>query len=165
MIPFIPQTNHVNDDRMYYTDSQHFIKADRNFGRGRHEADILTLLHDAWYAPKLVATFEKDGPGIGNPTKYFCIRMEYRKGETLENLKGSLDYREKLAIIQWLFTIFNDLSARGIVHGDLNDSNVLFDRESQRVALIDWEMARAEESLIDVYGAPYGILSLLESLR
>jgi aminoglycoside phosphotransferase (APT) family kinase protein len=157
MIPFIPQTNHVNDDRLYWTDGHHFVKGDRNFGRGRQEADILTLLHDAWYAPKLVTTFEKDG--------YFCIRMEYRKGETLENLKGSLNYREKLAIIQWLFTIFNDLSARGVVHGDLNDSNVLFDRESQRVALIDWEMARMEESLIDVYGAPYGIMPLLESLR
>lgn len=157
MIPFIPNTPHVNPDRKYAVEGGHFIKFDSNFGRGRHEADILALLGDAWYAPELYSAY---------PTgDYFCIRMEKRDGETLENLKGLLTDKEKAAAIQWLFTIFNDLSARQIVHGDLNESNVLFDRNSQVVSIIDWEMARMEESLVDVYGENGGLLRLLEYLK
>lgn len=157
MMPFIPKTNNVNGDRKYFTDGTHFIKMDSNFGRGRHEADILTLLSDSWYTPKIITSFDQPG--------FFCIRMEMCSGDTLENLKGSMTAFQKRLVVQILLRIVEDLLHRSIVHGDINESNVLFDPESHRVALIDWETARVEDSLQDIYGPPWGLLDLLERIK
>lgn len=157
MIPFIPKTNNVNGDRQYFVDGAHFIKMDENFSRGRHEADMLTLLGDSWYTPRLIATFDRPG--------FHCLRMDLVPGDTMENLKGSMTPLQKRIVVQLLLRIVEDMMFRGIVHGDLNESNVLFDPESHRVTLIDWETARVEDTLQDVYGPPWGLLDLLEKLR
>jgi RIO-like serine/threonine protein kinase len=155
MIPFVPVTNNVNQDRLYFTDGATFVKMDSNFGRGRRESDMLTLLADAWYAPRLHATFDRPG--------YFCTRMDLCPGETLENVKNLLEPEEKRILAASLLRIVEDLLHRGIVHGDLNERNILFDRESRRVFLIDWETAMVEDSLRDLY-KPWGLLNLLEKI-
>lgn len=157
MIPFIPKTNHVNEDRQYYVDGNHFIKMDSNFSRSRHEADVLTLLETAWYAPTIISTWVTTG--------FHCIRMTLVPGETLENILGSLDDYEKRAVSKQLLKITADLLDRGIVHGDVNVSNVLFDRVSGKVYLIDYETAIQEDSLRDLYGAPWGLIDLLGRIK
>lgn len=157
MIPFVPITNHVNEDRKYFLDGPHFVKMDSNFGRGRHEADVLTLLGDAWYSPNLISTWEADG--------YFCLRMEHRPGETLENIKSRLSLHEKKVVIANLFQITQDLMFRNFCHNDINESNVLFDPKTQKVSLIDWEMATIDEGLHDIYGERWGLLDLLQRLK
>lgn len=157
MIPFRPITNHVNEDRQYYLDGNHFIKMDSNFGRGQHEADILTFLETAWYAPTIVSTWATPG--------FHCIRMTHVPGDTLENLLADLDDYEKRAITKQLLKITADLLDRGIVHGDLNVSNVLFDRVSGKVHVIDYETAIREESLRDIHGPEWGLIDLLGRLK
>lgn len=156
MTPFIPRTNHVNEDRAYHIDGAHFIKMDSNIGRGRHEADVLTFLETAWYAPTIVSSWVTTG--------FHCIRMSLIPGETLENLKDLDDY-EKRIISSQLLKITADLMDRGIVHGDLNVSNVLFDRVSGKVYLIDYETAIQEASLRDIHGPGWGLLDLLGRLK
>ncbi len=68
-------------------------------------------------------------------------------------------------MVQQVLRITEDLLFRGIVHGDLNESNILFDRDSRKVFLIDWETGRMEDSLQDIYGEPWGLLDLLGKLK
>lgn len=157
MIPFIPRTNHVNEDRLYHIDGAHFIKMDSNIGRGRHEADVLTFLENAWYAPTIVSSWVTTG--------FHCIRMSLLPGETLENILVSLDPYEKRAIAKQLLKATADLMDRGIVHGDLNVSNVLFDRTSEKMFLIDYETAIKEDSLRDIHGPQWGLIDLLGRLK
>jgi RIO-like serine/threonine protein kinase len=157
MIPFRPITNHVNADRRYWVDGNHFIKADENLGRGRHEADVLTFLETAWYAPTIIGSFEKDG--------VHYIRMSLVPGETLENLHHSLDAYERRAISKQLLKTTADLMDREVVHGDLNVSNVLFNRESGRVSVIDYETAILEASTRDIHGPQWGLIDLLGRLK
>jgi RIO-like serine/threonine protein kinase len=157
MIPFRPHTNHVNEDRRYFLDGNHFVKADSYIGRGQHEADVLTLLETAWYAPTIISAFQKDG--------FHFIRMTRVPGETLENILTDLDDYEKRAITKQLLKITADLLDRGIVHGDLNVSNILFDRVSGKVHVIDYETAIREESLRDIHGPEWGLMDLLGRLK
>lgn len=157
MIPFVPKTNNVNGDRQYFTDGAHFIKMDSNFGRGRQEADILTLLSDSWYTPKFVSAWFVPG--------FHCTRMDLCPGDTLENLKAALTLPEKRIVTQTILRIVEDMLHRNVVHGDVNESNVLFHRESKRVYLIDWETGRLDDSLQDVYGPPWGLLDLLDKIK
>lgn len=157
MIPFYPITNHVNEDRKYYLDAGHFIKMDSNLGRGRHEADVLEFMGDAWYAPSIISAWVHEGAHF--------IRMTQIPGETLENLIGSLDDYEKRAISKQLLKITADLLDRGIVHGDLNISNVLFDRVNGKVYIIDFETAIKEDSLRDIHGPQWGLVDLLGRLK
>lgn len=157
MIPFIPKTNNVNGDRAYYIDGNHFIKMDSNIGRGRQESDVLTFLETAWYAPTIVSSWVTTG--------YHCIRMTLIPGETLENIIGSLDDYEKRAISKQLLKITADLLDRGVVHGDLNVSNILFDRTSGKVHVIDYETAVMEDSLRDIHSGQWGLIDLLGRLK
>lgn len=156
MTPFHPITNHVNEDRRYYLDGNHFIKADSNLGRGQHETDVLTFLETAWYAPTIVSSWVQDGAHF--------IRMTQCPGDTLENILDSLDDYEKRAIAKQLLKITADLLDRGLVHGDLNVSNVLFDRVNGKVFVIDYETAIREESLRDIHGQ-WGLIDLLQRLK
>ena len=157
MIPFIPETNHVNEDRKYYIDGPHFIKMDSNFGRGRHEADALALLEDAPYVPKFVSSWSIEG--------FHCLRMTVKSGDTLENLKAHLTPVEKRHVILCLLEIAADLLRRNVIHGDLNESNVLFDRKTREVSVIDWETATFGESMADIYGPQWGLIDLLGRLK
>ena len=157
MIPFRPITNHVNEDRAYYVDGNHFIKADSNLGRGRHEADVLTFLETAWYAPTIVSSWVGEGAHF--------IRMTLIPGDTLENILGSLDDYERRAVSKQLLKITADLLDRGIVHGDLNVSNVLFDRVNGKVYVIDYETAIREDSFRDIHGPQWGLIDLLGRLK
>lgn len=157
MIPFHPITNHVNEDRRYWVDGKHFLKADSNVGRGRHEADVLTFLETAWYAPTIIGSFEKDG--------IHYIRMSLVPGDTLENLLDSMDAYERRAVSKQLLKITADLMDREITHGDLNVSNILFDRESGRVSVIDYETAIMEAGTQDIHGPQWGLIDLLGRLK
>lgn len=157
MNPFFPRTANVNGDRLYFTDGPYFIKMDSNFGRGRHEADILEFMSDAWYAPTLKAVFDKPG--------FHCLRMTLCPGDTLENIKGTLTLIEKRLVVQALLRIADDLLHRNVVHGDINESNVLFDREKRNVYLIDWETAIMGDGLSDIYGPQWGLLDLLRRIK
>lgn len=157
MTPFRPVTNHVNEDRAYFLDGNHFVKMDANLGRGRHEADVLTFLETAWYAPTIVSAWLHEDSHF--------IRMTKCPGDTLENLLDSLDDYEKRAIAKQLLKITADLLDRGMVHGDLNVSNVLFDRTDGRVYLIDYETAIREDSLRDIHGPQWGLIDLLQRLK
>lgn len=176
MTPFHPITNHVNEDRRYFIDGDQFVKWDSNLGRSRHEADVLSLLDDAWYAPSLISAWVEPEGGktlIGTPSfvmkesnrAYHCIRMSRKPGDTLENLKASLTLSQKRAVIEGLLGIAADLLKRNIVHGDMNESNVLFDPVTYKVSLIDWETAIIGEELTDIYGPQYGLMDLLERIR
>lgn len=159
IIPFIPKTKTINPDRQYYTlGNEQFIKVDSISTRGENEAKILRILtqNNVDFCPRFISS-AIDGE------KHHLI-MSYCVGQTLENL--NLTTSEKLLVKNKLLFLYEKLRDINILHGDINVSNVLFDRQTGRVFLIDFETAKVtskkSEHDIDFYGPPYGILSIIK---
>jgi len=148
---YIPKTITVNKDRLYFITENSFIKVDSNRERGVRESAILKSLNHP-SIPKIIRTFEYQGK--------HAIEMTICRGETLENLL--LNQEQKINVISKLLEIIAYLLKEGIVHGDINESNVIFDGEN--IYLIDFEMARKEQSLIDIFGPPWGLLYIINWL-
>ena len=151
MIPYIPQTATINLDRSYYLSPPHFVKVDDNVKRGVNESFILSQL-DHPCIQRLVKSEVRDG-------KHF-LTTHYFNGESLENLELSREERKR--VHKQLFSVFSYLLDKGVVHGDINVSNILFDGST--IHVIDWETATKEETLQDLYGPPWGILDLLSKI-
>ncbi len=148
---FIPRTKTVNTDREYYIEGTVFSKVDSNIERGKREFSIQSKLRHL-YIPRAYKAYTING--------FHTIEMEMRFGDTLENLKLSLP--EKRTVLTELLEIQSYLLSIGIVHGDINESNILFDGKT--ISLLDWEMAsdmNEENWRQDLLGGPWGIADLV----
>lgn len=149
-----------NPDRKYYRLDNWFIKVDDNVQRGQHEAAWMS--EASYYSamfPKLISSEVLDNG------KHELV-MTYMPGETLERL--ALTDTERAIVVCGLYCIAGALVEAGIVHGDINVSNVLYDRDRKRVSLIDWEMAREMregEELYDMVAPPWGIVRTINMLK
>lgn len=150
-IKYIPKTQTVNADRLYYIENNNFIKIDFNIQRGLNEANILKNVKHK-YIQEYKNSYIKD-------EKHFLI-SSYFEGETLENYK--LNKQEKNEVIKQLFNLFSYMLDNNLVHGDINVSNILFNKN--QILLIDWETAFKSNSLQDLYGPPWGILDLINKI-
>ena len=159
MKPFTPKTPHVNPDRRYYVDGFTFVKMDDNVERGQQEARNLHHFRGVWFAPQPKTAAVKDGRHV--------LGMDLVRGETLENLQAALTPVERHNVAYQLLKIVAWMLDNGLVHGDLNESNVLFDRVRGHVFLVDFEMARKSHEMdgADLDGSgPYGLQHLLRYL-
>jgi serine/threonine-protein kinase len=108
----------------------------------RHEANLLSA-EGGSVAPRLV----RDGSAVTPP----FIAMEWRRGVHL--LTAASDAADLLPA-EWMLRrlelacsvadTYAELHARGIIHGDVHDGNVLVDRDGA-ITLIDFGLARAVE--------------------
>ncbi len=156
MTKFIPITTTVNPDKEYLISETSFYKRDTNIARGINEAFIMGLFVSQ-YIP-LVKSFAIH-------SDYTELELDKVKGDTLENLKKHLTINEKSQITSQLLGIFKHLQDKKVVHGDINESNILFNREMQRVYLIDFEFAQIEVSNRDLTGPHWGIIHVLKWLH
>jgi len=160
---FTSKTKNVNKDRKYFTTKDTFIKADFNRKRSAKEAVVQREMSCLSYAvPKVLRTFDimVDGKNCA------AIEMEKVSGSTLENLYPTLNKLDKHKITTELFRIISAFMGGGYVHGDINNSNVMFDKAgNKRVFIVDFEMARKESSFVDIYGPPWGLIYLLKRLK
>lgn len=159
MTKFIPNTPTVNPDKEYYIDNNVFIKRDFNISRGIHEAFICARLGNEFdYFPAFL------GYKIGS--NYCEIVFSLLQGETLENLKkeNKLTLEDKADIQSQLLNIFNILQSKKIVHGDINESNLIFNLQTKCLYLIDFEFAQIEVSNRDLTGPHWGIIHVLKWL-
>jgi len=160
-IKFVPKTQTVNQDRFYYTNDACFIKEDTNIERGLYEAKILKFLtnNDFIYSPKYI------GSHIDHDKKVHRLVMEKLSGETLENLV--LSDSDKRRIAGELFCLYGKLIGVNISHGDINESNLLFNVNTKELKLIDFEKASYCKSITDhsndLSGPPWGIIHLLRT--
>ena len=164
MKDFIPVTPTINQDRKYFVsdDGTRFYKHDSNISRGRNEfayLNAVNILNTLWF-PKLLSQKEENG--------WHITEMEFVHGDTLENLKGVLTDEEKKAIVEQLFKTIGCLTSFRITHGDINESNLIFNRETQQLVLIDFEMATQSvplNAMLDVSGGVWGVMHILEFLE
>ncbi len=156
MIKFIPNTPTVNPDKEYFIENSSFYKRDSNIARGINEAFIMGLFCSQ-YIP-LVKRFTIHD-------NYTELELDKIEGDTLENLKKHLSSEEKDIISNRLINVFRHLQDKKVVHGDINESNILFNREKQRVHLIDFEFAQIEVSNRDLTGPHWGIIHVLKWLH
>lgn len=155
MTKFIPNTPTVNPDKEYFIDDVSFYKRDFNVGRGTNEAFVMGLFCSQ-YVP-LVKSFTVCG-------NYTELELDKVAGATLENWKGNLSKEDKDFISGELIKIFRRLQSKNVVHGDINESNILYDKESKRVYLIDFEFAKIEVSNRDLTGPNWGIIHVIKWL-
>lgn len=146
---FIPQTQTVNMDREYYVNKNYFIKIDYDIKRGFNEAYFLRQL-----SHKSIPVYYNSY--IKNNKHILC--MSNVQGKTLENLSLSFTTL-KQKIIPGIYEILAYLSKKQIVHGDINESNILFNEEN--IYLIDWEKAKVSTSFLDDIEGTRGLLYLL----
>lgn len=158
---YIPKTQTVNQDRLYYTVDNFFIKEDTVIERGLHEAKILKFLtkNHFTYSPKYIEN------QVDIDKKVHRLVMEKVSGETIENLV--LFDTDKQNIASELFCMFGRLIDLKVCHGDINESNVLYDATTKQVKLIDFEKASYAKSIADhsndLSGPPWGIMHLLRT--
>jgi len=144
MKTFIPKTNTVNKDRMYFIDGNTFIKMDTIVERGRNEFTILETLKGFKNVPQIINGSEQNS--------LHTLKMEFISGETLENCINLLTTDDKIKIIKDLTKIINFLFEKNIVHGDINESNIIFNQETKETYLIDFETGKIENSIFDLGG-------------
>jgi len=142
MKTFIPKTNTVNKDRMYFVDNDVFIKIDTNVDRGKNESKILNELKGFKYVPQIVESIEQSST--------HTLKMNFISGETIENCISLLSLDDKLKIIKDLTKIIQFLFDKNIVHGDINESNIIFNLETKETYLIDFETGKIENSIFDL---------------
>jgi len=142
MKTFIPKTNTVNKDRMYLVDNDVFIKIDTNVDRGKNESKILNELKGFKYVPQIVESIEQNST--------HTLKMNFISGETIENCISLLSFDDKLKIIKDLTKIIQFLFDKNIVHGDINESNIIFNLETKETYLIDFETGKIENSIFDL---------------
>lgn len=159
MTKFIPNTPTVNPDKEYYIDNNVFIKRDFNVNRGIHEAFICSRLGNEF---DIFPAFL----GYKIQPNYCEIAFSLLKGETIENLlkEKKLSTVDKSEIQSQLLNIFNVLQSKRIVHGDINESNLIFNTETKHLYLIDFEFAKVEISDRDLTGPNWGIIHTLKLL-
>ena len=126
MKPFIPNTQTVNPDRKYFTDGDYFIKHDSVINRGVNEAEKLRVLNHK-HIQKYVTS------GIRGTVH--VLETVLFDGETLENV--ALTTSDIVAVKSQLLGVVSYLTTRGVIHGDINVSNVLWNGTD--ILLIDWE--------------------------
>ena len=141
MKKFIPNTQTVNQDRSYFLGSGIFVKRDTDISRGANEARTLRLL-DHPFIQKYVTSYEEYNTHV--------LESEFFDGETLENLKFSHEDEKK--IVSQLFDVFVYMVSTGVVHGDINVSNVLYN--GSEIKIIDWETAYLGDTFADLLGPP-----------
>jgi RIO-like serine/threonine protein kinase len=157
VIKFIPNTPNVNKDRTYFVDGDTFLKYDNDIERGIRESSILQYLTSVGCncSPKFL-----ESKIAGNT---HLLIMEKINGETLENLKH-LDSLTKRDIYSKLLAACSEIALHGIAHGDINESNIMYDISSRSLRLIDFEMSKRvagnSEFLVDIVGPPWGFLSV-----
>lgn len=156
MTKFIPNTPTVNPDKEYFVSDSSFYKRDSNIARGINEAFIMGLFHSQ-YIPIVKNFAIRDN--------YTELELDKIDGDTLENWKKYLSLEEKEIISNQLIDIFRHLQDKKVVHGDINESNVLYDRERKRLYLIDFEFAQIEVSNRDLTGPHWGIIHALKWLH
>jgi len=142
MKTFIPKTNTINKDRMYFTDDKTFVKIDTIVKRGKNESVILKELLGFDNVPQILESFEQNST--------HTLKMSFISGETIENCLKFLTVEDKLKIIKDLTKIISFLFEKNIVHGDINESNIIFNIETKKTYLIDFETGRIENSIFDL---------------
>lgn len=89
---------------------------------------------------------------------------EYAEGINLEDLKKKLDenkvYGEKYAklileIVRKALEILEYTYEQRVVHGDVKQSNIVYDEDGERVYIIDWETCRKAGERLDVRGLSF----------
>ncbi len=73
----------------------------------------------------------------------FCIVMEYYDGITLAEYirKHSISVKEFLYIAQKIVRGLADIHEAGIIHKDINPSNIIYDPRARKVTIIDFGLA------------------------
>lgn len=133
-IEFIPNTTTINKDRKYYKSEkrQAFCKVDNDRLRGYKEIDFLKELKGIDYVPKFL-----EASDFYNHIEIFTelIPDSYI---SLESCGYVLSLIDKLWIISELSKMIIDLLSRNIVHGDLNESNILYNMTDRKLKIIDF---------------------------
>lgn len=136
---YIPETNTVNKDRKYYIKNNIFIKTDEDVNRGKSEAKFLEQLNHK-YIQKYIDSYTKDGLSY--------METAYFNGVTLEN--NLFSDNEIITIQSQMLEVISYLTTKGIKHGDINVSNIMFDGNS--ILLIDFETASYGDPIDDLFG-------------
>jgi Kae1-associated kinase Bud32 len=108
--------------------------------RTRSEAKIISKLKDIIPVPKIIEVDEKKKE----------ITMEYIDGKKLSEHLESLDYKKIFKSIGKIITKMHD---RGIIHGDLTTSNMIY--KDEKVYLIDFGLgfhsSKIEDKAVDLH--------------
>lgn len=158
-VTYIPKTKTVNNDRRYYIFESNFIKEDFNITRGMNEAKILEYLNNfnLSHFPKYFHS-EIDS----NIHRLIISKIE---GHTLENF--NFNDVQKRSVMGQLFEIYGLLIKFGVIHNDINESNLIYEPVSDKLYLIDFETAEMAANLNshgkDLLGPPWGILHILKT--
>lgn len=145
-VKFIPKTNTVNKDRSYAVLDDLFIKYDTDVTRGTNEANMLRAVEGCPGVQEYINSF------INENCHVLITRLV--KGETLENSK--LDFASKVDIFDSLSaTVTATIQLYNVTHGDINESNVIYNPLTNDVTLIDWETGEVGRSNKDMLGLKY----------
>lgn len=127
-----------NPDREFYTDECSIYKIDQNINRGLQEAKMMYLVKNLNAVARIVSS--------GVVEELHVIESEYFSGFTLEQ-KQKYNNKEILDISDMIISACSNLSSINIIHGDINESNIIYNPSLKSICIIDFEFSHhASES-------------------
>jgi TP53 regulating kinase and related kinases len=111
--------------------------------RTRNEAKILKKAGEIIPAPKVHTAEEKS----------FQITMEFLEGKRLSNYLNTLPLKKQQTLMENLGKNISLLHSRGIIHGDLTTSNMIY--QNKKIYLIDFGLSfqngKYEDKAVDLH--------------
>lgn len=166
---FIPNTVTINQDRKYFKseDLKYFLKIDTNVERGVHEASMLNYLlqNNIDFVPKIFNSETYFAFGNYGPMHHNLV-IENIVGETIENSIFSLNVEEKIYILKKVIEMIKIMQKINFVHGDINESNIIYNKKDNKIYLIDFERSKIinKNKNEDISGPPWGYIYLYEKM-
>lgn len=113
-----------------------------------NEANIQKKVNSIGFGTEVIYS-DKFAVNDGEPEFEIIIQRE-AKGESFYDLKDLLDHSERGDLLKLFFKALLTLHEHNIYHSDLDLNHIYFDKENNKITLIDWGGATLNEERLDV---------------
>ena len=129
------------------TESQIRTRLDSGNREIINEAEIQTLVNSIGFGTEVI--YSDKLVNDGEPEFEIIIQRE-AKGESFYDLKDLLDHSERSDLLKLFFKALSSLHEHNIYHSDLDLNHIYFDKENNKITLIDWGGATLNRECLDV---------------
>lgn len=153
----------ATDGNVYFLGDHIFLKGVKDKQKAKEEVGLLKKLSMHPCFPEVLHVFDEDGITF--------IKFRRMKGQLLSELFeqcGPFSLLDKMFIIDELWNAVQCLITQNIVHGCINENNLMFDAERKRLMVVGLSDMALECKIMngsDIFGQTAGFYYMLDWLK
>lgn len=135
-------TSRLDASTVVFIKAFDFSKDEKHKAMYANELRLLRLLHDATYICRLIDTAVDEKRCVG-----VIVQQYIDHDDLIDRVNGERDLHDirHVTFVHFLFShmivILQDLKARGIVHCDIKPENILCEKNTRRLYVVDFEFS------------------------